>query len=190
MNRIHHRLCRSRWWYRTVEDRLLPWVLHGVDLGGRVLEIGPGFGPTTRCLSRRAATVTAVEADPRLARQLARTVPANVAVVAADGTAVPFGSRTFSAVVCFTMLHHVASPALQDRLFADAYRVLAPGGVFAGSDSLPSLRFRLLHLGDTMVPVEPDGLPDRLRAAGFTDVAVSLAGRSVRFRARVPAAGS
>jgi len=41
-----------------------------------------------------------------------------------------------------------------------------------------------------MVPVEPDGLPDRLRAAGFTDVAVSLAGRSVRFRARVPAAGS
>jgi SAM-dependent methyltransferase len=70
--------------------------------------------------------------------------------------------------VCFTMLHHVPSKALQDKLFTEVCRVLRPGGVFAGFDSQLSLRFRFLHLGDTMVVVDPKTFPDRLRAAGFT----------------------
>ena len=47
-----------------------------------------------------------------------------------------------------------------------------------------SRRFRLLHLGDTMVLVDPEGLPDRLRAAGFDDPKVSTGPASFRFRAR------
>jgi hypothetical protein len=34
----------------------------------------------------------------------------------------PFTSGRFSAAVCFTMLHHVPTPALQDRLLADPVR--------------------------------------------------------------------
>ena len=67
------------------------------------------------------------------------------------------------------MLHHVPSRALQDALFAEACRVLRPGGVFRGVDSQPSLRFRMLHIGDTMVVVDPGTLPARLTAAGFDD---------------------
>jgi SAM-dependent methyltransferase len=109
-----------------------------------------------------------------------------VEVVHGDGSAMPFDDGRFSAVVCFTVLHHVPSPALQDRLFAEAFRVLRPGGVFAGTDSLPNLRFRLIHLFDTMVTVDPATLPARLEAPGFGDVEVATIPRRVRFRARKP----
>jgi SAM-dependent methyltransferase len=82
------------------------------------------------------------------------------------------------------VLHHVPSKALQDKLFAEAHRVLRPGGVFAGFDSQLSLRFRLLHIGDTMVVVNAKTFPDRLRAAGFTDVSVEHEPkRRISFRA-------
>ncbi|MEU6271627.1 hypothetical protein ABZ871_04240 [Streptomyces populi] len=86
------------------------------------------------------------------------------------------------------MLHHVPTAAHQDRVFAEAARVLRPGGVFAGSDSRPSLRFRLLHVRDTMNTVDPDGLPARLEAAGFTDASVTVhaGGGVLRFRATRP----
>src|SRR5689334_23324945 len=117
MNRIHNLLCRSAWWRRTAEERLLPWALHGVRLGDEVLEIGPGFGATTRVLARNASALTVVEIDSRLADQLRVTLPAKVQVVTGDGTDLPFADHSFSAVLCFTMLHHVPSPRLQDRLF-------------------------------------------------------------------------
>lgn len=63
--------------------------------------------------------------------------------------------------------------------------MLAPGGVFAGSDSQLSLRFRLLHVGDTMNVVDPATLSDRLAAAGFTDIEIEHEPkRIIRFWAR------
>jgi SAM-dependent methyltransferase len=187
VNVIHNRLCRSAKWGRTVEERLLPWALNGVDVSGQVLEIGPGFGATTQVLAGRAAELTAVEVDARLAERLRSALPSDVTVVTGDGAELPFPDARFDVVVCFTMLHHVPEPRLQDRIFAEARRVLRPGGVFAGSDSLVSPRFRLLHVRDVMVPVPPTTLPDRLTAAGFTNPKVSTAGGSLRFRAHAPA---
>jgi SAM-dependent methyltransferase len=99
-----------------------------------------------------------------------------------------FAAGSFSAVVCFTMLHHLPGPAAQDRLFAEAARVLRRGGVFAGTDSRPSLRWRLIHLGDICTPVEPGTLSGRLAAAGFTRIAVDADERLVRFAAYAPGA--
>lgn len=183
MNAVHQRLCRSPTWARRVEGELLPWALRHVELGGDVLEIGPGYGVTTRLLARRAARLTAVEVDPDLAGALDGQLP-GVRVLHGDGADLPFPDAAFDTVVCFTMLHHVPSREQQDALFAQARRVLRPGGVFAGSDSRLSLRFRLLHVADTMVVVDPAGLPDRLRAAGFADPVVDVSRRSLRFRAR------
>jgi SAM-dependent methyltransferase len=185
MNVIHRRYCASRRWADAVEHKLLPWALDGVDLGDDVLEIGPGYGVTTRVLAARVPRLTALEVDPALAGRLRDAYP-GVAVEVGDGAAMPFGDGTFGAAVCFTMLHHVPSAALQDRLFAEAYRVLRPGGVFAGSDSRYSLRFRLYHVFDTMVVVDPATLPQRLTAAGFDKVRVDV-GTSTRFRAYKPA---
>jgi ubiquinone/menaquinone biosynthesis C-methylase UbiE len=187
VNRFHRWYCRSARWQRTVEDRLLPWVLHGATLGDRVLEVGPGPGLTTATLARTHSHITAVEIDPELATSLrARSDPSRVEVVNADATALPFGDATFSGAVCFTMLHHVPSAALQDTLLAEVRRVLAPGATFAGSDSLPGPLFRAAHLFDTMVLVDPATLPDRLARAGFEDVQVSQAKHQLRFRARRP----
>lgn len=143
----------------------------------------------TRVLADRVPRLTAVEVDPALADELEHALGDRVTVVRGDGAALPFPDGSFSAVVCFTMLHHIPSHEQQDQLFAEACRVLRPGGVLAGSDSRMSFRFRLLHLGDTMVVVSPGTAGARLERAGFTDAAVELAarpGRSFRFSARKP----
>jgi SAM-dependent methyltransferase len=160
-------------------------VLDKADLGHDVLEIGPGYGATTTVLAARFPNLTALEVDTDRATHLAAEFDGTARIVPGSGAAMPFADNGFSGVVCFTMLHHVPSAALQDDLFAEAHRVLAPGGVFAGSDSQLSLRFRWLHVGDTMVVVDAGTLPDRLAAAGFTDVRIEHeAKRIVRFWAR------
>ena len=72
------------------------------------------------------------------------------------------------------MLHHVPSRELQDRLLTEACRVLKPGGLFLGSDSTSSFRFRLFHLFDTCVPIEPRGFGKRLAAARFGDIEIEM----------------
>jgi SAM-dependent methyltransferase len=104
-------------------------------------------------------------------------------VIHGDGTDTGLADEDFSAVVCFTMLHHIPTAALQDQMFAEAFRVLRPGGVFAGSDSSASIPFRILHFRDTCNPVDPETLPERLRAAGFGDVHVDAKGGRLRWRA-------
>jgi len=185
MNTFHRWYCRSGTWRRTVRERLLPWVLSGVDLGADVLEVGPGPGLTTDVLAERVRHLTCVEKDPALAASLARRRGgAQVEVVEADATDLPFPDGRFSGAVSCTMLHHVPSRALQDRLLAEVARVLAPGAWLVGSDSTVSLLFRLAHWGDTMVLVDPDTLGGRLERVGFTDVLVERAPRAFRFQAR------
>lgn len=184
MNLIHRRLCRSEPWAQKVRDTIMPAVTAGVDLGDHVLELGPGPGRTTELLVELAPRLTAVEVDPRAARALQRRLGAAVDVVTADAAAMPFADATFSAAVCLTMLHHVPSPAVQDAVFAEVARVLRPDGVFTGCDSIPTPRLRLIHVGDTLVPVDPATLPARLTTAGFAEVQVRVGGGRVWFRAR------
>jgi SAM-dependent methyltransferase len=184
MNVMHRRICRSDGWSERMHGSVLPWATNDVDLGGDVLEIGPGYGVTTRWLAPRSGSLTAVEVDGTMAADLAREFSGEgVDVRHGDGAELPFADGTFDAVVCFTMLHHVPTPALQDRLFAEAARVLRPGGTFAGIDSLVTLRFRIIHIGDTMTGVDPGGLPDRLRTAGLDAPHTEVGERSFRFRA-------
>jgi SAM-dependent methyltransferase len=185
VNEEHLRLCASPEWAETVATQILPWTLEGVELGERLLEVGPGPGRTTDVLRHKVRQLTAVEADPALAAALAsRLAGTNVAVVHADATALPFEDGRFSAAASFTMLHHVPSAALQDRLLAEVARVLRPGGVLVGVDSLDRPPWRDLHRGDVCVPVDPTTFPDRLRRAGFVDVDVQLADTRFRFAAR------
>jgi SAM-dependent methyltransferase len=171
MNRMHRRICSSPEWAKSVAERL-PQVTERRELGAEVLEIGPGYGATTRVLAERIPNLTALEVDEASAMRLAGEFTRDVRIVHGDGARMPFPDNDFSGVVCFTMLHHVPTERAQDDLFGEAYRVLAPGGVFAGSDSQLSLRFRMLHIGDTMTVVDAATLADRLAAVGFTDIEV------------------
>jgi ubiquinone/menaquinone biosynthesis C-methylase UbiE len=188
MNRAHAVVCSSGWWARTVESKLLPWALDGVSLGDDVLEIGPGFGATTRVLARHPGALSVVEHERGYCERLRRVLDERVEIVHADATDMPFADGRFSAVVCFTMLHHLPSATLQDRLLSEAGRVLRAGGTFAGSDSLGTgSMFKLLHVRDTLVPVHPERLPTRLEGVGLIEPSVQTSGRSFRFRATKPA---
>ena len=192
MNERHLQVCASAEWAETVQREILPWALGARDLGDDVLEVGPGPGMTTDVLRRTVARLTAVEVDADLATALAqRLVDSNVDVVHADGTSLPFDDKRFSAATSFTMLHHVPSPADQDRLLAELRRVLRPGGLLIGVDSIDNPDWRELHAGDTCVPVDPATLAERLQHAGFIEVEVERAipepARRFRFAARTPA---
>ena len=187
MNQFHRWFCRSALWRKTLAEGLIPWSLKSIDLGQDLLEVGPGPGLTTDILRRRYARVTAIEVDGALATSLERRLQdTNVRVVKGDATTMPFEDGSFSGAVSFTMLHHVPSAALQDRLLAEVFRVLRPGATFAGTDSTWSRAFQLIHLFDTMVLVDPNTFGARLEAAGFTQVSIDVAKVAFRFRARRP----
>lgn len=185
MNLVHRWLCRSAGWNKLLEQIVVPWVLSDVSLGDDVLEVGPGPGLTTDLLKLRVPRLTALEIDAALAKALAaRLRGSNVSVVRGDATAMPLQSGRFSGALSFTMLHHVPSPELQDALLREVRRTLKPGGVFAGVDSLQSFTMRVLHLWDTLVPVDPRKFQARLEAAGFREAYVEANDHAFRFHAQ------
>ncbi len=187
MNRIHRWLCSSASWRRQLEENVMPWVLDGVDLGTGVLEVGPGPGLTTDILRPRIARLTALEIDSALALSLAaRMRGSNVTVIQGDATKMPFPDAEFTGAVCCTMLHHVPSPALQDKLLHEVFRVLMPGAMFAGVDGRSSLYMRLIHVYDTLVPIEPSTFQARLQTAGFEKIFIEAKPQRFRFHARKP----
>jgi ubiquinone/menaquinone biosynthesis C-methylase UbiE len=101
-----------------------------------VLEIGPGFGATTRVLATRPMKLSVLELDEGYCARLRAALGDTVSVTQGDATKLPFEDDRFSVAVCFTMLHHVPTAALQDEAFSEIARVLRPGGVFAGTDSI------------------------------------------------------
>ena len=168
----NHKQCGSAEWRDLVRTVILPWALGDADLGDDVLEVGPGYGATTDVVAESVPRLTAVEIDDELAHMLTERFASNgvVTIVKGDGTALEFPDNRFSAAVSFTMLHHVPTAALQDRLLSEVARVLRPGGVLAAGDSLASAELEAHHEGDTYNPVDPAGIPDRLGKAGFAQI--------------------
>ena len=174
MNEAHEQ-CGSDEWRAMIRDVILPKALGELDLGDDVLEVGPGYGATTDVLCERVPRLTAVEIDEELAAFLTeRYAPLeHVRIVQGDATALEFGDGRFTGACSFTILHHVPTAELQDRLFAEVHRVLRPGSPLVAGDNLGSPEMEAGHVGDTYNPIDPATLPARLEAAGFRDVEVS-----------------
>ena len=173
MNEVHE-YCGSDEWRAMVRDVVLPWAIGDADLGDDVLEVGPGYGATTDVLGASVARLTAVEIDDALAAMLTERFAANPAVeiVHGDATALDLPDGRFTGAASFTMLHHVPTAELQDRLLGEVARVLRPGGVLVCGDSLASQELAAFHEGDTYNPVDPGALAERLQAVGFAEVEV------------------
>jgi SAM-dependent methyltransferase len=173
MNEGHLQVCASREWKEALRDLILPFALGDARLGDDVLEVGPGPGMTTDLLMGDLPKLTCVELDEDLATQLAaRLAGTNVEVVQADATDMPFEDDRFTGAVSFSMLHHVPTVELQDRLFAEVARVLRPGATFVANDSVGSDDLAAFHEDDIYNPVDPDTVAGRLEAAGFRDPVV------------------
>jgi SAM-dependent methyltransferase len=187
MNESHLQYLASPDWARTLNDELLPWVESVGALGDEVLEIGPGPGLTTDLLRQRVSRLTAVEVDPVLGLALSeRLAGSNVEVIVADATEAGLPDERYTAAACFSVLHHMPSAEHQDQLFAELHRVLRPGGLFVGQESLDLEMIRSGHSGDTFNPVDPDDLVRRLSAAGFGSTTTDVLGYHFRFVSRKP----
>jgi len=184
MNGNHERVCTSPEWAEFLQTELLPSFLDGVPLGSDLLELGPGPGASTEWLRSRVTRLTVLEIETEAAGKLAaRFAGSNVRVLTGDATAMTFPDESFDSVGAFTMLHHIPSVSAQNRLFAEALRVLRPGGVLVGSDSVASDRLHHFHADDVYHPVEPGTLLSRLQTIGFEHITVIL-DRHLKFVAR------
>jgi len=169
------KFCASPEWRQIIKEKIMPDALQNADLGQDVIEIGPGPGFTTDVLRDLSTRVTAVEVDPELAGRLEdRLAGSNIEVVLGDAVALDFPDGRFTGAASFHMLHHIPSADDQDRAFGELARVVAKGGVFVAADGVFSDGSQAFHAGDTYNPIDPDGLPQRLHAAGFTSVSVQL----------------
>jgi ubiquinone/menaquinone biosynthesis C-methylase UbiE len=176
VNENHTKLMSSPEWAAHMQDEVLPQATAGVELGADLLELGPGPGAATDWLRHRVTRLIAVEHEEEAVAGLSeRFRDTNVEVRFGDAAALEFPDASFDTVATCTMLHHVPTRTLQDRVLAEAFRVLRPGGVFLGSDSLPSDGLHHFHEGDTYNPVEPAAFLTRLQSAGFAAITLHVA---------------
>jgi ubiquinone/menaquinone biosynthesis C-methylase UbiE len=186
MNENHAKLCPSPEWAEYIQQQILPSLAEHADLGEDMLEIGPGPGAATEWLRHRVRRLTAVEVDEDAARKLADRYPgSNVQVVVGSATELGYPDESFDSVGSFTMLHHVPTLALQNKVLAEAFRVLRPGGALVCSDSLASNDLHHFHEGDTYNPVEPTSVLGRLQTLGFEKITV-MVDESLKFVAHKP----
>jgi SAM-dependent methyltransferase len=186
VNENHARVCASPEWAEYLCREVLPAAVGDADLGSDLIEVGPGPGASTEWLRHRVDRVVAVEVEPEAADRLAaRFADTNVRVLTADATGLPIDPDSFDAAASFTMLHHLATAALQNRLLAELLRVLRPGGVLVGSDSLASDELHQFHEGDTYNPVDPAGLLVRLQTLGYERITLTV-DYALTFRAYRP----
>jgi SAM-dependent methyltransferase len=174
VNENHAQLCPSPEWAAYLQGEVLPAVTDGVDLGSRMLEIGPGPGAATDWLRTRVAELVAIEIEDEAAEKLRARFPrGNVEVVTGDAARLPWEDASFDSVASFTMLHHVPTRRGQDQILAEALRVLRPGGVLIASDSVPGTDLHGFHSEDTYNPIEPATLIARLQTIGYGAMTVS-----------------
>jgi SAM-dependent methyltransferase len=186
MNENHTQLCPSPEWATHIQDEVLPFLATLTSFGDYVLELGPGPGASTEWLRQRVRQLVAVEHDEDAAKRLSeRYAGTNVEVLFGDATNLEFASDTFDSVASLTMLHHVPTFWDQQLLLQEAFRVLKPGGVFFGSDSLSSNGLHHFHEGDDYNPVDPASFLVRLQAVGFQQLTLAV-DYDLRFVARKP----
>lgn len=114
----------------------------------RILDVGCGFGGTIASLNERFSGVrlAGVNIDRRQLNRAEAIRPRSrnaVEFVEADAMDLPFEDASFDVVLAVECIFHFPE---RERFFAEAARVLRPGGVLTVSDFVPSAEAQSLLL--------------------------------------------
>jgi ubiquinone/menaquinone biosynthesis C-methylase UbiE len=184
MNRFENWFCSTSLWRYVTGAHLLPWMVSGSEWGDHVLEIGAGPGAATDALCKCVPRVTSLEYSHAFAAELAaRQKNSNSHVLQGDASSLPFADGSFSSAIAVLVIHHLRAAELQDRAFAEVYRVLRPGGRFFAFEIQDGWLQRVAHRNSTFVPLRAASAPARLTCAGFSRVAVDFRRGGFRVRA-------
>lgn len=139
--------------------------------GSDVLDLGAGLGGMSEELLTRGARVTALEpgaAWANLARRRAARHNGQFGLIDAFGESIPLPAESVDLIISLQVLEHVREP---NKVLAEAWRVLRPGGYFFLACE-NYLAFREGHYGVPWFPLLPKPV------AGLY---LRLLGRSPRF---------
>jgi len=171
--------------------RLVSTVAEPLPRGGVVLDVGNGLGAQDPLIAelvrpKRLFALNITESQLRAGRR--RLAEANAQPVNGDATRIPLRGGTVDGVISVEAAFHFASRA---RFFAEAFRVLRPGGILSMSDvpvnRLPRRPDELLA-GLTQLRVwglstaavaTADRIVEAVEGAGFRDVEARLVGDRV-----------
>ncbi len=158
-------------------------VLHGIDLEGcTVLDLGCGSGGITLSLARDYGAARVVGADveaPVLGKARQRVhesgLEDRVEFLQIEPGPLPFPDGSFDVFFSKDAMIHIPD---KEALFADAYRLLVPGGWLTASDWLiahddepsPAMRRYLDLEGLSFNMASPARYRKALEEAGFADV--------------------
>ena len=158
-------------------------VLEGLTLRGKtVLDIGCGSGGITLHMVEKHGAGHATGFDVELPvvqaarlRAQKRGLAARATFVHAPPGPLPFADATFDMVFSKDALLHVPD---KDALFAEIFRVLQPGGVFAASNWMishdgepsPEMKDYIAAEGLSFAMASPARYAAAMRRAGFADV--------------------
>ncbi|QKD01559.1 class I SAM-dependent methyltransferase [Mesorhizobium loti] len=160
-------------------------VVEGLSLHDKtILDIGCGSGGIALHLIERhgAAQATGFDVEQPVieaARQraAARGLEQKASFILGPPGPLPFADRSFDVVFSKDALLHVPD---KDALFAEIFRVLKPGGVFAASNWMighdgepsPEMKAYVAAEGLSFAMASPARYAQAMRGAGFTDVTV------------------
>ncbi|RWE02297.1 methyltransferase domain-containing protein [Mesorhizobium sp.] len=160
-------------------------VVEGLSLKGKtILDIGCGAGGITLYLAVRhgAARATGFDVEGPVieaARRgaMLKGLQDRVSFVQAPPGPLPFANASFDVVFSKDALLHVRD---KEALFAEIFRVLKPGGVFAASNWMiahdgepsPEMKAYTAAVGLSFAMASPARYAEAMRRAGFSDIAV------------------
>ena len=161
-------------------------VVEGLSFEGKtVLDIGCGSGGITLHLVERhgAAHATGFDVEQPVLeaarrRAAGRGLSDRASFVQAPPGPLPFADRSFDVIFSKDALLHVPD---KDGLFAEIFRVLKPGGVFAASNWMighdgepsPQMKAYIAAEGLSFAMASPARYAQAMRRAGFADVTVT-----------------